>query len=176
MDKRTAAAGEDRGERFREAMRRLGAAVHIVTSDGSGGRVGFTASAVCSVTDAPPTLLVCLNRSSGLNHVFRANGVLCVNTLAAGHAELSDVFAGRDGRDQPARFAEGVWTTMTTGAPVLSDSLVSFDCAIDEIKEVGTHSVIFAVASAVRLSETGRLPALLYLDRSYRSLDFQGGG
>ena len=37
---------------YREAMARLGAAVNVVTTDGPGGRGGFTASAVTSVTDA----------------------------------------------------------------------------------------------------------------------------
>ncbi|WP_198511682.1 flavin reductase, partial [Bacillus subtilis] len=46
---------------FRNAMSRLGAAVNIITTEGPAGRAGFTASAVCSVTDSPPTLLVCLN-------------------------------------------------------------------------------------------------------------------
>ena len=47
---------------FRDAMARLGAAVNIITTGGPAGRGGFTASAVCSVTDEPPTLLVCMNR------------------------------------------------------------------------------------------------------------------
>ena len=34
---------------FREAMAYLSAAVNIITTDGPGGRRGFTASAVCSV-------------------------------------------------------------------------------------------------------------------------------
>ena len=49
---------------FREAMSRLGAAVHVITTDGPSGKTGFTATAVCSVSDAPPTLLVCLNRGA----------------------------------------------------------------------------------------------------------------
>src|SRR4029077_12068777 len=49
---------------YREAMARLGAAVNVITTDGPGGRAGFTASAVCSVTDSPPTLLVCANRAN----------------------------------------------------------------------------------------------------------------
>ena len=49
---------------YREAMARLGAAVNVITTDGPGGRAGFTASAVCSVTDTPPTLLVCANRTN----------------------------------------------------------------------------------------------------------------
>jgi hypothetical protein len=65
-------------------MSRLGAAVNIVTTDGPAGRAGFTASAVCSVTDEPPTLLVCLNRTASVYPAFEANGVLCVNVLARG--------------------------------------------------------------------------------------------
>jgi flavin reductase len=161
------------GERFREGMRRLGAAVHIVATAGPGGRSGFTASAACPVTDEPPMLLVCLNRSSGLNAAFRANGVLSVNTLAAGHEAISDVFAGRAGADLDARFEHGVWTELVTGAPILCDSLASFDCELAEIKEVGTHSVMFGAVRAVRLSEPGGAPALLYLNRGYRRLALQ---
>ena len=49
---------------FRNAMSMLSAAVNVVTTDGPAGRHGFTASAVCSVTDTPPTLLVCMNTAS----------------------------------------------------------------------------------------------------------------
>ena len=42
---------------FREAMSRLGAAVHVVTTDGPGGKGGFTATAVCAISDAPAMLL-----------------------------------------------------------------------------------------------------------------------
>jgi flavin reductase len=49
---------------YREAMARLGAAVNVITTDGPGGRAGFTTSAVCSVTGTPLTLLVCANRAN----------------------------------------------------------------------------------------------------------------
>ena len=51
---------------FRQGMANLGAAVNVITTDGGAGQAGFTASAVCSVTDTPPTLLVCLNRSASV--------------------------------------------------------------------------------------------------------------
>uniref|UniRef100_UPI001954C66C flavin reductase n=2 Tax=Enterobacteriaceae TaxID=543 RepID=UPI001954C66C len=70
-------------------MARLGAAVNIITTDGPGGRAGFTASAVCSVTDTPPTLLVCINRAASVHQAFRLNQVLCVNTLGEADAPLS---------------------------------------------------------------------------------------
>ena len=50
---------------FVDAMSRVASTVHIVTTDGPGGRVGATVSAMTSVSaDTPmPTLLVCLNRA-----------------------------------------------------------------------------------------------------------------
>src|ERR1044072_4391863 len=69
---------------FREAMSRLGAAVHVITTAGPGGKSGAPATAVTSVSDAPPPLLVCLNRRSQTCPIVVENGVFCVNTLGAG--------------------------------------------------------------------------------------------
>ena len=68
---------------FRQGMANLGAAVNVITTDGGAGQAGFTASAVCSVTDTPPTLLVCLNRSASVLETFKSNQLLCVNTLSS---------------------------------------------------------------------------------------------
>ena len=89
-------------------MARLGAAGNVVTSDGPGGRCGFTASAVCSVTDSPPTVLVCVNRTNDSYPPLKVNGVLCVNTLAGGQEDLSAIFAGLTESDASARFNSGV--------------------------------------------------------------------
>lgn len=151
---------------FRDAMARLGAAVNIVTTDGPAGRAGLTVSAVCSVTDDPPTLLVCLNRASRANAIFKANGVLCVNTLAADSRDLSDAFAGRGRLPSEARFALGAWDRLETGAPVLADhAVVVFDCRIADVVEKGTHSVLFAEIAAIRQGGPGG--ALIYYGRGY---------
>ncbi|MBV8805987.1 MAG: flavin reductase, partial [Sinobacteraceae bacterium] len=45
---------------FKAGMRRLAAAVCLITSTTSAGeKVGLTATAVCSVSAEPPTLLCC---------------------------------------------------------------------------------------------------------------------
>src|SRR3981189_718495 len=80
---------------FREAMSRLGAAVHVITTAGPGGKAGATATAVCSVSDAPPTLLMCLNRTAQTNPAVVENGVFCINTLSAAPADIAKIFAGR---------------------------------------------------------------------------------
>lgn len=153
---------------FRDAMSRVGAAVHIVTTAGASGRGGATMTAVTSVSDAPPTVLVCINRSGRMGTLLRENGVFAVNTLVQGDEDLSGVFAGVGGLDHEARFSRGTWTTAATGAPLLVGARMALDCRISELKDVGSHTVIFGVVEAVRLGETD--PALLYIDRAYRVL------
>jgi flavin reductase len=152
---------------FRDGMARLGAAVNVVTTAGPGGRYGLTASAVCSVTDDPPTLLVCLNRTSHMNATVKANGVLCVNVLTAEQQELSRVFAGMTGiADGAKRFgAAGSWATLTTGAPVLAEAVAAFDCRVAEVVEKGTHSVVFAEVVQLQLGEPAK--ALIWYGRGF---------
>lgn len=163
-----APAPEPERQRFRDAMARLGAAVTVVTTDGPAGRAGFTASAVCSVTDTPPTLLVCMNRNSRLNPTVKENGRLCVNVLAATQQHLSDRFAGFTGVDSADRFGADEWLTLATGAPVLMDAVASLDCEVEEVLEKGTHSVIFAGVRAIRLGAAG--PALIWFSRDYHPI------
>lgn len=153
---------------FREAMSQLGAAVHVVTTAGPAGTAGFTATAVSSVSDQPATLLVCINRRSQVAPILNENRTLCVNTLRAGADTLADVFAGRTKCSMAERFNSGAWTELSTGAPVLTDAVVAFDCRVAEIKAVGTHNVIIAGVVAVRLGKSG--PALVYHERAYKQV------
>jgi flavin reductase len=153
---------------FREAMSRLGASVHVLTTDGPAGACGITASAVCSVSDDPPTLLVCLNRASPMNQVLKKNGVLCVNTLTADQRDLAEAFAGKTEMAMAQRFKLAEWSNPFSGAPTLEGARVAIDCRITEISEVATHSVVIAQVQHVRVGPDA--PALMYLDRTYRSL------
>ena len=150
---------------YRDAMARLGAAVSVITTDGPAGRGGFTASAVCSVTDDPPTLLVCMNRGSSLNEAFKANQVLCVNTLTAKQEALSPLFAGQVEASMDERFGAAAWTVLATGSPVLAGAVVSFDCRIAQVTEVGTHSVFFCAVEAIQSGAARE--GLIYFGRSY---------
>jgi flavin reductase (DIM6/NTAB) family NADH-FMN oxidoreductase RutF len=151
---------------FREAMSRLGAAVHVITTAGPAGKTGATATAVCSVSDAPPTLLMCLNRRSQTNPVVQENGVFCINTLGDGGAQIADIFAGRTGVLGAERFATGDWTVLSTGSPVLASAVIAFDCRIVEVRAVASHNVFFGAVETVRLGPAG--PALVYHERAYK--------
>ncbi|WP_234449981.1 flavin reductase [Acidovorax sp. MR-S7] len=150
-------------------MSRLGAAVHVITSDGPAGRLGFTASAVCSVSDSPATLLVCMNRNSEQNDPLRRNGVFCVNCLAGEQQDLSEMFAGYGGIAMRDRFDRQAWRTLTTGSPVLDGTLVSFDCRIASTFEVATHTLLIGEVMSVRAGNYSNA-ALIYFQRQYHTL------
>jgi flavin reductase len=152
-------------EDYRDAMARLGAAVSIVTTDGPAGRAGFTASAVCSVTDDSPTLLVCMNRASSAYASVTGNKIVCVNVLSAQQEPLSRLFGSKASAGE--RFAAAVWSTLETGAPVLADCAVAFDCQIANVTTVGTHDVLFCRVVAL---QTGPTENLIYLGRAYHSV------
>ena len=60
MDKDQQSSQRVDAVQYKLGMRTLAAAVNIITSIHSGHRYGMTATAVCSVTADPPTLLVCI--------------------------------------------------------------------------------------------------------------------
>ncbi|TWI52364.1 flavin reductase [Pseudomonas duriflava] len=151
---------------YRDAMARLGAAVNVITTDGPQGRAGFTATAVCSVTDEPPTLLVCLNRSASVYPVFKANGTLCVNTLSSEHRALSTLFGGKTTMEE--RFIAAQWHTLVTGSPALDGAAVSFDCRISAVNTVGTHDVLLCEVVAIERRENAG--GLIYFNRVYHDL------
>ena len=152
---------------FRNAMSLLTTAVNVITTEGEDGMHGFTASAVCSVTDTPPTLLVCMNQSSRSHTHFVDNKILSVNVLGAQHEKISNAFASSKLSSED-RFKLGAWTTLETGSPILEDALVSFDCEIEQIQEVGTHSVFMCRVVAIKQSQQDE--SLVYFNRGYHQV------
>ncbi|WP_153101115.1 4-hydroxyphenylacetate 3-monooxygenase, reductase component [Paraburkholderia hayleyella] len=161
----TPAAADHARQQFRQAMAHLGAAVNVITTYGPHGRCGITASAVCSVTDTPPTLLVCLNRSSAMHGVFNGNGNVCINVIPASLEDIARHFAGMTGLAMEARFRLPVWDEGEHGVPVLRGALASLQGSIVEAKEVGSHSVMFVEITVIRVRADG--DSLIYFDRNF---------
>ncbi|WJJ94902.1 flavin reductase family protein [Neopusillimonas aromaticivorans] len=155
---------------FRSVMARLPAAVNIITSDGPGGKVGMTATAMCSLTDSPPSVLVCLHEASRTTRAILQNGQLAVNMLAAGSEALSAAFAGQQGLEMAQRFglSDASWITLVTGSPVLENSIGSFDCTVSEHHKVGTHFILCCAVEALHVGPEKE--SLMYHQRQYRHL------
>jgi flavin reductase (NADH)/flavin reductase/chlorophenol-4-monooxygenase component 1 len=150
---------------FRGALANFATSVSVIATKGPAGRAGVTCSAVCAVSDAPATLLVCVHGKSGANPAIKANGVLSVNCLDAGQRALSQAFAGVGGLPMPQRFALAGWATLVTGAPCCTEALVSLDCHLADVREVGTHSIF--IANVVATAARGEGEPLVYRQRAY---------
>lgn len=157
--------------RFREAMASLPAAVNIITTQGSAGRCGITATAVCSVTDTPPTLLVCLNSRSAMNSVFTENGRMCVNVLNHQQEEMARHFAGMTELNMEQRFALEGWREGQLQQPVLQRALASLEGDIQQIQTIGTHLVYLLEVKHIHLAEQGN--GLIYFKRQFHATPYQ---
>jgi len=148
-------------------MARLGAAVNIIATDGPAGRHGMTASAVCSVSDSPASLLLCVNRSARMHAVLMENSLLSISVLAGTQTHLSRIFADRE-IDMATRFAATDWTMLDSGVPAVTGALAAFGCTIHSTTEMGSHSIILCEVQHLLIGAAE--PALVYFDRAYHQL------
>lgn len=153
-------------EQFKLGMRSLAGAVNIVTSAHAGHRYGLTATAVCSLSAEPPTVLICVNRNAMTYGAIAKSGVFCVNVLRAEDSELSNAFSGAESGE--ARFRTRGWTRLVTGAPVLVDSLASFDCHVAKSMSHGTHTVFLGEVQSMLIGKKGK--PLLYAGGQFAKL------
>jgi flavin reductase (DIM6/NTAB) family NADH-FMN oxidoreductase RutF len=144
------------------AMRAAVTGVSIVTTDGVGGRLGRTVSALASVSAEPEMLLVCIARRSPLVDAIRTNGVFGVNVLGEHQAQIAETFAGRT----PTRFDFGAarWDAGASGVPLLAGSAARFDCILASTVEAGSHTIVIGDVLA---AEAGAAPPLAYSDGAY---------
>lgn len=153
---------------FRAGMRKLAGAVSVLTVGSGDSRTGLTATSVSSFSADPPTLIICVNRTSSSLPVLREHRTFAINVLRPHHKPLADQFAGVGGLKGPERYQGFEWTKLETGAPVLADALASFDCELDEGIERHSHLIVLGRVVAARITEDAE--PLLYWAGAYRGL------
>ncbi len=146
-------------------MRALASGVAIVACGDGAERVGCTVTSLASLSLTPPTLFICLARASSTLTGVREAGAFSVNLLAARHEALAHRFSGRGGVHGPRRFGEASWVTLATGAPILTDALVAFDCLVEEVIERHSHAIV--LGAVVSLTEGSDEPALAHWRGGY---------
>lgn len=129
-------------DEFKQGMRHLGGAVTIVTTRRGEVVAGLTATAVTSLSASPPRLLACINRAGMTYETLSGGRTLCVNVLGCDHQALAERFAGLDGTPETERFTTVDWYALATGAPALTGALVSFDCRVESVLDVGSHGIV----------------------------------
>jgi flavin reductase (DIM6/NTAB) family NADH-FMN oxidoreductase RutF len=143
-------------ERYRDAMRRVPAAVTIVTSLLDREANGLTATAVCSVTADPPQVLVCVNREATAQALIARSRRFVVNFLSEEHEERARRFSQPKLPAQD-RFAGISWVVMATGSPAMADAIVALDCRVNTDMICGTHAIYVANVVDVRVDNAAPL-------------------
>ncbi|PIT57999.1 4-hydroxyphenylacetate 3-monooxygenase, reductase component [Snodgrassella alvi] len=152
---------------YREAMSKVAAAVHVVTTEGHAGRYGITLTAVMSVTDTPPTLLLCINRNARIQPILRANGQLCVNVLAASQQDVAEHFAGLTSISASERFLQNEWQNHHhTTQPQLVGALAHLHGHIIDSHDMGSHSVFYVAIEHINVNSQEN-QGLLYFQRQF---------
>ena len=149
---------------FISAMRGVGASVTVVTTNGKAGRRGATVSAFCSVSADPPTILVCLNGSSGIADAVAENGRFNVNILRADQEAIARRFAGHDDGHVTDRFDN--IDCDASDIPEITGSMI-LCCETQSLVPSTSHTIVIARVYAVKHPH---LAPLTYLNGDFHQL------
>jgi flavin reductase len=133
---------------FKAAMRGLAAAVCVITTRHETLANGMTATAVCSVSADPPSILVVVNKSNRSHALIRDSGVFAVHILSKDQERLATHFAGRPESPfvgVPVRFG-------VTAAPMIENCETVLDCVVGAGTDFGTHTIFVGRIVAARYS------------------------
>ncbi|MGQ3675006.1 flavin reductase family protein [Xanthobacter sp. TB0139] len=152
---------------YRMATRKLAGAVSVLTFEPGEGHMGVPVVSVAPLSLHPPMLLCIVRQSARLSGWVETGQAFAINVLRAHHQALATQLAADHGAE--IRLSPSVaWTRLDTGAPVLADALVSFDCVLDEVMARRDHLILLGRVVATRLTE-GDGP-LLQWGGGYRQL------
>jgi flavin reductase len=156
---------------FKLGMRALvGGVTVIAAQDRAGACVGVTATAVTSLSADPPSLLVCVNRTSSLFAALEPEAPFSVNVLSAGQTDVAQAFGGQRGVRGTGKFAYGAWHRSAHGVLLLDGARVSFECAVAQSMEWATHLVVVGRVTDVHFGQAGTKP-LVYGDGRYGTVE-----
>jgi flavin reductase len=125
----------------------------------------MTATAVCSLSLDPVSVLVCVKRATAFMNALEASGRFVVNVLSQQDEAVAKAFGSAAGHER--RFAQGDWYGLD-GLPALQSSLSAISCKVAGHMDFGSHRIVVGEVCQVDIRK-GRAE-LLYCEGEYRSL------
>jgi flavin reductase (DIM6/NTAB) family NADH-FMN oxidoreductase RutF len=152
---------------FRAALGRFPTGVAIATAVSEGERLGLTISSFNSVSLSPPLVLFSIARSALSFPAWCKAGHFAINVLEENQQDVSTRFATpRTAKWDGMNVIQG-----TTGAPLIANALVSFECAAYGRHEGGDHEIFVGRVVNFRLRDTAENRPLVFHCGRYRRLD-----
>ena len=152
-------------EEFRRALSHFASGVTVITTrDRVGAPHGITVSAFCSVSEEPPLVLACINKTTGSHYAFIERGAFVVHILGEHQRHISEQFA----EPMLDKFA-GITTLETeNGLPVIEGALVTLECTLVQSYDGGDHSIL---VGEIDRSTVNDFKPLIYFRGDYRRID-----
>lgn len=148
---------------FKAAMRRLATGVAVVTSGDQTVCNGMTATAICSVSTAPPLVVAVVNCASRSNALIRQTGVFAINLLGEEQRDLALRFAASSNKS----FDDTAHWIGQTGCPLLNGCVAVLECRLHSAHEVATHTMF--VGRVVNVLDRPA-PPLIHHDGNFAGL------
>ncbi|KEQ19625.1 hypothetical protein GZ78_06945 [Endozoicomonas numazuensis] len=148
---------------MKQSMRRLASSVSVVSSTNGSERHAMAATSVTSLSMDPPSLLVCVNKSTAMHEVLDEGVDFCINVLSQSQAEVSSACGGKLRGEE--RFTVGNWKESASGLPYLADAQSVLFLEQDGRYEYGTHTIFIGRVKDVQNSEA--IDPLIYVDGRY---------
>jgi flavin reductase (DIM6/NTAB) family NADH-FMN oxidoreductase RutF len=147
------------------ALRRLASAVAVVTCRDGERRHAMTATAVNAMSMQPPSMIVCVNRSSTFHAAISRADKFAINILHRGQVQISMGCGGKArGED---RFHSAAWGE-ESGVPILPDAQASIVCAKQDRFDYGSHTIFLGRVTSVGIH--GEVDPLIYVDGHYAGI------
>lgn len=151
--------------RFKRALGQFATGVSVVTTRGAAGKpLGLTVNAFCSVSLAPPLVLISIDNRSETNAGFQASRVFAVSVLSEHQEHWSRRFAVRG----DAKFHQEALATSQQGLVLIPGALAYIECRVRDVHPAGDHTLYVGEVEA--LSATPGRP-LVYHGSRYSRLD-----
>jgi flavin reductase ActVB len=154
---------------FRDALARFASGVTVVlTRNGDGAFVGFTASAFSSLSLDPPLVLVCLQKDADCYPAFMQAEAFTVSILAEGQAHLAHRFATKsiDKLNGTPLAQAGV-----TALPRIEGVSAWLECRMHSRYDGGDHTIL--VGEVLDARDAGTEP-LLHYNRTFGRFERAG--
>jgi flavin reductase (DIM6/NTAB) family NADH-FMN oxidoreductase RutF len=148
---------------FRHAMRRFAATVSVISVRQGSERHAMTATAVTSLSMAPPSLLACVYGTSRFHRVLEAEESFCVNILYKDQADLSQTFS----RALSAEQQEQIRWVDDGDYCYLADAQAVVQCRKAQQVPFGSHTIFIGTVANATVRED--VAPLIFQDGQYGS-------
>ena len=150
-------------DNFRLAMRRYIYSVSIMSNkDNADNPNAITVSSVTSISIDPPSLLICINKSSRIHNSIELESKFCINLLNNKQEDLSNICSDEDMYDQ--RFKDENWNL--DGIPFLKNAQANIFCKVDKLTSYHTHTIVIGLVEDANYAD--EISTLTYVDGEYK--------